>query len=246
MNRRDRAVSRRISADVSANASQVGERVATIKLGAVLSNVIQRKDAPSWGPNAQFRYPANGTGQVWLRLFDRLPEANKRLRARVTAVRTAPGKKSIELADGTSEPYDALLSTMPLPQLLRMMPDHPHLADLAEGENGAADHSRFKHQTVNLVGVGVWGTSVPDFLNGVHWVYFPEPEFIFYRVTCLSNFSPFMVREMRARSINAARHERGGLDGDVRRRWRSRTSNGPCWSRCRSPSTTRCRRTARS
>ena len=64
MNRRDRAVSRRISADVSANASQVGERVATIKLGAVLSNVIQRKDAPSWGPNAQFRYPANGTGHV--------------------------------------------------------------------------------------------------------------------------------------------------------------------------------------
>ena len=73
----------------------MGERVATIKLGAVLSNVIQRKDAPSWGPNAQFRYPANGTGQVWLRLFDRLPEANKRLRARVTKLFVTRASKAI-------------------------------------------------------------------------------------------------------------------------------------------------------
>ena len=93
-------------------------------------------------------------------------------------------------------PFDGLLSTMPLPALLRMTPDHPDLASLADGDNGAADRSRFKHQTVNLVGVGVWDTdTVPKELNGVHWVYFPEDEFIFYRVTVLSNFSPFMVAQ---------------------------------------------------
>ena len=36
-------------------------------------------------------------------------------------------------------------------------------------------------------------TSVPSALDGVHWVYFPESEFVFYRVTVLSNFSPLIV-----------------------------------------------------
>lgn len=47
-------------------------------------------------------------------------------------------------------------------------------------------------QTVNLVGVGIAGQP-PAKLNGVHWVYFPEEEFPFYRVTVLSNFSPLVV-----------------------------------------------------
>ena len=47
------------------NSIWVGERVATIKFEDILGNVIQRKDAPAWGPNAQFRYPLNGTGMIW-------------------------------------------------------------------------------------------------------------------------------------------------------------------------------------
>ena len=175
------------------NSIWVGERVATIKLDDVLSNVIRRKDAPAWGPNAVFRYPMNGTGHVWEKVFNALPNERKRLGKRVKAVRTAAGKKALELDDGSSVPFDGLLSTMPVVELLRMTPDHPQLAELAEGDNGAADHSRFKHQTVNLVGVGVHGTDLPAALNGVHWVYFPEDEYLFYRVTVLSNFSPLMT-----------------------------------------------------
>jgi protoporphyrinogen oxidase len=171
----------------------VGERVATIKFSDILRNVINRQDAPAWGPNAQFRYPLNGTGLIWEKVFDGLPRARKRLNARVARVRTKEGEKAVELTDGTSVKFDALLSTIPIVQLLRMTPDHPELASLAEGDNGAADKSRFKHQTVNLVGVGIWGIALPEALNGVHWVYFPEDEYIFYRVTVLSNFSPLVV-----------------------------------------------------
>ena len=171
----------------------VGERVAAIKSSAVLSNVINRRDAPKWGPNAQFRYPMNGTGHIWTKIWGELPKARKSLGARVQKVRTKPGRKVLELANGRKVPYDAILSTMPIVNLLRMTPDHPELAELSHGNNGAADKARFKHQTVNLVGVGVWGTSVPPALDGVHWVYFPESDFVFYRVTVLSNFSPEMV-----------------------------------------------------
>ena len=90
-------------------------------------------------------------------------------------VRTAEGHKAVELQDGTKEPFDHLLSTIPLPHLLRMTPDHPELSALADGDNGASDHSKFKHQTVNLFGVGVWGIGVPDVLNGVHWASNPDP-----------------------------------------------------------------------
>ena len=119
------------------NSIWVGERVATIKFDDILSNVIQRRDAPAWGPNAQFRYPMNGTGQIWVKIFESLPAAHKRLNARMVKVRTAEGQKAVELQDGTKEPFDHLLSTVPLPQLLRMTPDHPELAALADGDNGA-------------------------------------------------------------------------------------------------------------
>jgi protoporphyrinogen oxidase len=143
----------------------------------VLSNVINKRDAPAWGPNAQFRYPINGTGQIWTKIYQELPKENKRLGARVTSVRTAEGKKALHLADGRTVPFDGLLSTMPIPSLLRMTTDRPDLAKLAEGNNGAADHSRFKHQSVNLIGVGINGIALPATLNGVHWVYFPEDEY---------------------------------------------------------------------
>jgi len=179
---------------VEMNHIWVGERVAEIQSKSVFSNIINRRDAPKWGPNAQFRYPMNGTGHIWVKLFNELPAAHKRLGARVASVRTGR-RKALVLADGSRLPFDGLLSTMPIVSLLRMLPDHPELAKLADGNNGAADNSRFKHQTCNLVGVGIAGTAVPSALDGVHWVYFPENEYIFYRVTVLSNFSPLMVAQ---------------------------------------------------
>ena len=178
---------------VEMNSIWVGERVATIRFDDILANVIQRKDAPAWGPNAQFRYPLNGTGMIWEKVYATLPAERKQLNAKVVKVHTKPGAKSVELADGTHEKFDGLLSTMPLPHLLRMTPDHPELAQLAAGDNGARDESKFKHQTVNLVGVGIWGIELPEQLHGVHWVYFPEDAYVFYRVTVLSNFSPLVV-----------------------------------------------------
>ena len=94
----------------------VGERVATIKFSDILRNVINRQDAPAWGPNAQFRYPLNGTGLIWEKVFDGLPKARKRLNARVARVRTKEGEKAVELTDGTSVKFDALLSTILQPQ----------------------------------------------------------------------------------------------------------------------------------
>lgn len=122
------------------NTNWVGERVATIKFGEILSNVINRKDAPAWGPNAQFRYPINGTGHIWRAVFAGLPQANIRLNAEMVAVHDEPppagtaggGERSIELKDGSRLGYDALLSTAPVDLLLKhAFPGKPEMAQLA-------------------------------------------------------------------------------------------------------------------
>ena len=53
-------------------------------------NVINRRDAAAWGPNAQFRYPLNGTGMIWDKIYRAIPAAHKQLNARMTKVRLGP------------------------------------------------------------------------------------------------------------------------------------------------------------
>ena len=57
-----------------------------------------------------------GTGEIYRRLADRLGE-RVRLEQRITAVH--PARREVVTADGRAEPYDALVSTMPLDQLVR-------------------------------------------------------------------------------------------------------------------------------
>eukprot|EP01006_Ploeotia_vitrea_P027747 TRINITY_DN60518_c0_g1_i1.p1 TRINITY_DN60518_c0_g1~~TRINITY_DN60518_c0_g1_i1.p1 ORF type:complete len:1192 (-),score=101.36 TRINITY_DN60518_c0_g1_i1:204-3779(-) len=160
------------------NSKWVGERVATPNLKAIVKNTLLQQDAPSWGPNAIFRYPMNGTGAIWEQVFAELPQEKVRFNKRVSEV--APGR--VKTADGLELKYDALISTMPMETLYGLLSDKIPKPKI----------SGFKHQTVNLVGVGIKG-ELPSVLRGTHWLYFAEEKFVFYRVTILSNFSPRMV-----------------------------------------------------
>jgi protoporphyrinogen oxidase len=48
---------------------------------------------------------------------------------------------------------------------------------------------KLKHSTTHVVGLGLKG-SVPDHLATKCWIYFPENDCPFYRVTVFSNYSP--------------------------------------------------------
>ena len=103
-------------------------------------------------------------------------------------------EKKVVLQDGSILRYDYVLSSMPMDKLLDTI-----AADIRpEG----VDSSSFKHQTVHIVGIGIRG-NLPSHLMGVHWLYFPEEQFPFYRVTILSNFSPRMVPSKEYYSILA-------------------------------------------
>ncbi len=159
----------------------IGERVSVVDVEAILRNVILGDDQVSWGPNNTFKYPLRGgTGFLYegLRTF---VEDHLHLETPVTAV--DPAAKEVRSADGRTWPYDVLLSTIPLNKLVSTMDGVPDgVRRAVPGLNWSGSH---------IVGVGV-DRPIPSTKN---WVYFPEPDVPFYRLTYLSNYSPYMTAQ---------------------------------------------------
>jgi nucleoside-diphosphate-sugar epimerase/protoporphyrinogen oxidase len=174
------------------NSLWVGERVATIDVDDVVRRFEKNEQRTGWGPNAIFRYPVNGTGAIWDAVFQSLPRERFRLNTSVVGVNLR--RHQLTLSDGTLLHYDKLISTMPMDRL----------AGLARRELPSAlratladRNASFLRQTCNLRGFGL-KCAMPAALDGVHWIYFPEEEFPFYRATVLSNLSPAMVPDFAA------------------------------------------------
>jgi protoporphyrinogen oxidase len=157
----------------------MGERVATVDLERIQRNVALRRDDLGWGPNSTFRFPLHGgTGAIWRAVAARLPAAQIHYGRTVSQVDL--DKQRLTMADGESIAYDALISTMPLDQLLRSIPARPDLAALAPA---------FMYSSSHIVGIGMKGTQRDD-LRTKCWIYFPEDKVPFYRATVFSNYSP--------------------------------------------------------
>jgi protoporphyrinogen oxidase len=164
------------------NVQWMGERVATVDLERVRRNIAAQRDEVGWGPNATFRFPERGgTGAIWSSLFEQLPQDNVQLGRRVVAVHA--DAHELHFDDGGVERYDSLLSTMPLDQLVPLVSDRPSLAAFAP---------QFVHSSSHIVGVGMTGQP-PEALRTKCWMYFPESDSPFYRVTVFSNYSPHNV-----------------------------------------------------
>jgi len=91
----------------------------------------------------------------------------------LVAINTA--KKQALFGDGSREDYDVLINTMPLNELIRCS----DLDELKEPSN------RLCHSSAIIVGIGLKGVTPSD----KNWIYFPEDNCPFYRVTYFSNYS---------------------------------------------------------
>src|SRR5437016_239745 len=126
------------------------------------------------GYNPRFIYPREGG-------IDCLPRAlckfiNKLYTGEVVE-RVDLKKKYVRMAGGREEPFDILISTLPLPLLYRILTDTPdELKDAA---------SKLSALSVLNLNIGVARPRISD----QHWIYFPEDQFIFSRVGFPMNFS---------------------------------------------------------
>jgi UDP-galactopyranose mutase len=179
--------------------SWIGERVSVVDLEGVLKNLVLGLDDAGWGPNNTFRFPLHGgTGDIFNRLAARVT-GNLRLNAPV--VRVDVEARVVELADGQRVEWEHLLNTGPLDRLVQDW-IRPESEDL---HRAAAD---LEHNSVFVSGVGVEGLRE----DPTCWMYFPESNCPFYRVTNFHNYSPNNVakpgRQMGFMSeVSSSRHK---------------------------------------
>lgn len=183
------------------SASWLGERVARPRTDTEGSAARS-----SWGPNATFRYPARGgTGAIWDAVARMLPPHVVRTGCRVHGVEA--GAREVVLDSGERIAYDVLVATWPLDALVAATP--------ALSDEVRAAATRLVANTVELVGIGVEGAP-SDAMRARTWMYFPERESPYYRVTVLSNYAPANAPDAACYSLLAeSSHPRGvTIDGD--------------------------------
>jgi protoporphyrinogen oxidase len=165
----------------------IGERVSVVDLHRVLENVILEKDDVSWGPNNKFRFPKHGgTGAIWKAVGNMVGLDKIQLNAEV---RSIEGKKNtVHLSDGRTIRYQKLLSTIPLDISTSLVAETP--AALRERAKG------LRHSSTNVVGIGLRGQPKAELATKC-WMYFPEADCPFYRVTLFSKYSPFNVPDIK-------------------------------------------------
>jgi UDP-galactopyranose mutase len=184
----------------------IGERVPVVDLERVLGNVVLDREDHSWGPNSTFKYPRHGgTGGLFRRIADTL---DGRIRYGAEAVAVDPVRRRVRLAGGGVEEYDDLISTIPLDLLVERIGGAPPEA------REASRH--LLHSGSAIVGVGI-RQPCP---STKCWMYFPEPDAPFYRVTYLSNYSPEVVPDASTHysllaEVSRSRHKPVDLDSVV-------------------------------
>jgi len=169
------------------SAGWTGDRVALVDLARVQENIRLCRDDVSWGPNNQFRFPRRGgTGAVWRALAKRLDASvPRRLQFGRRLVHVDARARCATFADGSQVFYDRLVTTIPLDTFVG-------LSDLAPSL-GCVDRLRFS--STHVIGVGLRGAAPPA-LRAKCWMYFPEGDSPFYRVTHFSHYSPNNVPDI--------------------------------------------------
>lgn len=153
----------------------IAERVSVIDLARIERNIAEQRDDLSWGPNNTFKFPKQGgTGAIYNAIakpFNNKIHLNHDMRS-VDLVR-----KEISFTNGRVEHYDVLINTTPLDQLIHSAQGVPnHVRSAADG---------LVHNSGLIVGLGFEGKRD----DSKCWMYFPESNSPFYRVTNFHNYS---------------------------------------------------------
>lgn len=160
-------------------ADWVGAKVITVNMNDVLEGAISDRRFTRL-PNNQFRYPIHGGIET---LAKGAADFVARLELDCTIDRILPGEKRVVCQDGREYEYERMVYTLPLTVLPRVIPDAPAAVKQAV--------SALAWRDVMAVHFGIARPQVTAW----HWMYYPEPEYPFYRVSFPSNMSAHTVPE---------------------------------------------------
>lgn len=157
----------------------LGERVSVVDLARIEKNIAEQRDDVNWGPNNRFKFPRfGGTGAIFegiARPFrDRISFVHELAAVDLEA-------KEVSFSNGRKELYDVLINTTPLDRFIQKCNPLP------DAVRGAAKD--LVHNSGLIVGLGFAGGRT----DSKCWMYFPESNSPFYRVTNFFNYSPYNV-----------------------------------------------------
>lgn len=155
--------------------SWLGGRVPLPDLGEMIEGALSPVAKPM-GPNARFGYPLRGGFQALMDGF--LPHLKGQLRLNAAVAGVSPARHTVRLADGEEISFEQLISTMPLPVLVRMLGDEapPGVREAAAG---------LRYVSVRCVHLGIGRENLTE----KHWIYYPE-DTVFHRIFVQGNASP--------------------------------------------------------
>jgi len=157
----------------------IAERVSVVDLARIERNIAEGRDDLSWGANNVFRFPKNGgTGSIYEGIAKPLHE---KIHLQHEMMEIDLEQKIVTFSNGRIERFDVLINTSPLDLMVsrcRAIPEQ--IADAAGG---------LIHNSGLIAGLGFEGRRD----DSKCWMYFPESNSPFYRVTNFHNYSRFNV-----------------------------------------------------
>lgn len=152
----------------------IGKRIVMPTLEQILEGALHRSDR-MLNYITTFKYPLHdGMSAMIAGLTKRVYPVQYSKKV----VRIDVKKKKITFHDGTSSYYEKAISTIPLPEMIKMTPDAPSSVREAA--------KRLIHNSVLIINIGVNRSDLSEF----QWIYFDGDE-PFYRVHFPSNLSKF-------------------------------------------------------
>lgn len=155
--------------------SWLGGRVPLPDLEEIIEGALSPVPKPM-GPNARFGYPLRGGFQALMDGF--LPHLRGELMLGTRIERISPGRRTVLTADGREFEYEHLVSTMPLPHLVKIMGSEAP-REIQEAAAG------LRHVSVRCVNLGIGRENLTE----KHWIYYPE-DTVFHRIFVQGNASP--------------------------------------------------------
>lgn len=157
----------------------IAERVSVVDLARIERNISEQHDDLSWGANNTFKFPKRGgTGAIYEGIAshfrDRIHLSHEMRSIDVE-------KKQVMFTNGRVVSYDILINTSPLDLFVKSsvgLPDPVRDAACDLVHNGGL-----------IVGLGIDGKRD----DSKCWMYFPESDSPFYRVTNFHNYSDLNV-----------------------------------------------------
>lgn len=161
-------------------AEWTGRFVPNTSLEQIIAGALSDTAEEGIGYNASFLYPKQGGIFSWVK--ELALHINQPIMTGFCVKKIDLINKAVLFTNGHVEPFEQLITTMPLDTLLMT---------LQEGARSRLQQAH-RHLRCNSVVNFNLGINRPD-LSDKHWIYFPEKLFPFYRIGFPHNFSKQMA-----------------------------------------------------